>query len=155
MNLNQFLVLESKLFLKVCEVLPCTALLVKYYSVFLIAYPRIRLRSSYASMLACLGGVLYKWNSKKGNHICDITDFLLPNLRKLFIIIYFSSEKCPIIFKAYNSQLVYMGNVIVLILNSILVLISFLTKVYFFEEELKYLIEAGKGWNLVCFLFSI
>ena len=60
MNLNQFLVLElklvlqSKLFLKVCEVLLCTALPVKYCSVFLIAYPPIRPRSSYA-MLACLG----------------------------------------------------------------------------------------------------
>ena len=62
--------------------------------------------------LLALGGVLYKWNSKKGNHIYDITDFLFPNVRKFFIIIYFSSEKCPIIFKAYNSQLVYMGKVI-------------------------------------------
>ena len=108
MTLNPFLVLESKL---VCEVLLCTALPVKYCFVFLIAYPRIRPRSSYASMLACLGGVLYKWNSKKGNHINDITDFFLPNVRILKKK-KFSSEKCPIIFEAYNSQLVYMGKVI-------------------------------------------
>ena len=98
MNPNQFLVLESKLvlqsklFLKVCEVLLCTALPVKYCSVFLIAYPRIRPRSSYASMLACLGGVLYKWNSKKGNHINDITDFLLPNVRFFF---FFPQKNVP------------------------------------------------------------
>ena len=173
MNPNQFLVLESKLvlqsklFLKVCEVLLCTALPVKYCSVFLIAYPRIRPRSSYASMLACLGGVMYKWNSKKGNHINDITDFLLPNVR-----FFFSSEKCPIIFEAYNSQLVYMGKVIHSLQHVSLfttmhnrhcfdrefhfsTYIAFNKSLFFFEEELKYLIEAGKGWNFVCFLFSI